>query len=198
MSRIESVWLNNHGKIVADRVAERQSKERSLEIERDAKLLEIAAMAEEAGKYYESRENIKELVSRLRLGRSADLYKERAQIASRLLNLVHEILLAPGGWIPRRKFVTERYLMLAETLDDDDPAKESVLWMAKMPAHFAEKRRFFIARFRDGRSRHVTPHGDDPLQFHQMVVATKDGQDSIEPYGPFLEDWEETEGDDEE
>lgn len=183
---------------VAKRLAEHQSKERSLEIERDAKLLEIAAMAEEAGKYYESRENIKELVSRLRLGRSADLYKERAQIASRLLNLIHEIQLAPGGWIPRRKFVTERYLMLAETLDDDDPAKESVLWMARMPAHFAEKRRFFIARFRDGRSRHVTPHGDDPLQFHQMVVETKDGQDSIEPYGPFLEDWEETEGDDEE
>ena len=117
-------------------------------------------------RFYESREEIRELVKKLQMPPSSELYKLRAQIASRLKVLVETLLLAPQGVLPiMQKSIEQLKDMAAGDADD------VVSHMQKIAAHPDQSRRYFAVGFRDAAVRAVFPAYGDPLQFEQQIVA---------------------------
>jgi DNA invertase Pin-like site-specific DNA recombinase len=112
--------------------------------------------------FYESKEQIKALIDRLQQSKDDDVYKLRAQISARLKSLVAEILVAPLGTAPMTgKAITlkgER-ITVAEQKDRNPDSKHP---------------RYFLIGFKDGTLRAVVPKENDPLEFEQQMVASKE------------------------
>ena len=67
---------------------------------------QLAAMSHAAANFYESRDQIKELIGRVKV-KSDDNYKLRAQIASRLRSLIDRVDVAVAGQAPANSKLTE-------------------------------------------------------------------------------------------
>lgn len=117
-------------------------------------------------RFYDSREDIKSLVQQLQKPASEELYKIRAQIASRLKVLVETLLIAPQGAFPRMKRTTEQLLEI-----NGGEADEVIIHMQQLAAHSEQSRRFFAVGFRDAAVRTVFPTYNDPLTFEQQITA---------------------------
>jgi hypothetical protein len=133
-------------------------------------------------RFYESREEIRDLVRKLQMPPSGELYKVRAQIASRLKLLVRTLLIGPEGNVPTLLRSIEH---LKRQLTEE--ADELIAHMQKMAADPAHSSRFFVVGFRDASLRVVFPTRDDPLQFKQQIVGRRgvdDGKTSIDYIAP--------------
>lgn len=117
-------------------------------------------------RFYTSREEIKQLVKRLQMPPSDELYKLRAQIASRLKVLVETLLIAPQGTLPSMQRSIEELKKTAGGEADD-----VVAHMQQLAAHPEQSRRYFVVGFRDAAVRAVFPSYEDPLRFDQQIVA---------------------------
>ena len=130
-------------------------------------------------RFYASREEIKELVEKLQMPASDELYKLRAQIASRLRVLVETLLTAPLGNSPTmQKHIEQLRGMTGGEADD------VIAHMQRLAAHPDQSRRYFAVGFRDAAVRIVFPAYDDPLRFEQQIVAR---QGLIEGAGQLVE-----------
>jgi DNA invertase Pin-like site-specific DNA recombinase len=133
---------------VTDALAQRES-------ERDRLKSELSG-------FYESKEQIKALLDRLQRSKGEDVYKLRAQISARLKSLVAEVLVAPLGSAPMTgKAITlkEGRITVVEHEDRDPDAKHP---------------RYFLIGFKDGTLRAVVPKEHDPLEFEELMVASKE------------------------
>jgi hypothetical protein len=122
---------------------------------------QLSSMSAAAASYYESRDQIKELISRVK-AKNADNYKTRAQIASRLKSLITRIDVASEGMMPDFK----KYAAWAKTKGlKEEPEEFNVAQL-----------RFFRAVFRDGTSRLVYPSAGDPLRFEHQLYTDSESQ----------------------
>lgn len=117
-------------------------------------------------RFYTSREEIKALVKRLQMPPTDELYKLRAQIASRLKVLVETLLVAPQGTLPTMQRSIEQLKMLTGGETDD-----VIGHMQQLAAEPEQSRRYFAIGFRDAAVRAVFPSYSDPLSFEQQIVA---------------------------
>lgn len=133
-------------------------------------------------RFYTSREEIKELVKKLQLPPSEELYKLRAQIASRLKVLVETLLIAPQGALPAmQRTIQELQKITGEEADD------VVAHMQQVAVHPDQSRRYFAVGFRDAAVRAVFPAYDDPLRFDKQIIAgdsASEGEHSIDVVEP--------------
>jgi DNA invertase Pin-like site-specific DNA recombinase len=146
------------------RIAEVDAKLRQTEKERT----ELTA---EASRFYESREQIKALIHRLQHPDGEEVYKLRAQIASKLRSLVDTILVAPRGHAPLvRRAIAEIESNPAAAMFGD--AAEQ---LRRDLESDRAKRRYFAVGFKDGTVRAVYPSDDDPLKYEEQLLGTKLG-----------------------
>jgi DNA invertase Pin-like site-specific DNA recombinase len=130
----------------------------------DAARTHLASMSAAAAGYYESRDQIKELIGRVKT-KSADNYKTRAQIALRLKSLIVRIDVASVGIMPNfEKFVEWSKLNGYETIAEEGN-------LAQL--------RFFSVVFRDGTCRRVYPSAHDPLQFEHQFYTDSEQQSKL-------------------
>jgi DNA invertase Pin-like site-specific DNA recombinase len=134
-------------------------------------------------RFYTSKEEIKTLVNMLQMPPSDELYKLRAQIASRLKVLVETLLVAPQGALPTMQRSIEQLEKLA-----GGEADQVVAHMQQLAAHPDQSRRYFAVGFRDAAVRVVFPAYGDPLRYEQQVVAgqghSEDRERSIDVLRP--------------
>jgi hypothetical protein len=164
---------------VAGKLNELTSRQTALRERLASKEAEQLAFHGRDLRFYTSREEIKELVKKLQMPPSEELYKLRAQIASRLKVLVETLLIAPQGALPTMQRSIEELQKITGEEDND-----VVAHMQRLAAHPDQSRRYFAVGFRDAAVRAVFPAYDDPLRFDQQIVA---GQNSSEGEGPSME-----------
>jgi DNA invertase Pin-like site-specific DNA recombinase len=128
-------------------------------------------------RFYTSREEIKDLVSNLQKPPTDELYKVRAQIASRLKVLVETLLVAPLGAQPKMRSSIQQLRTM--TVDHNS---DIIDHMEQLAAHPDQSRRYFAVGFRDAAVRAVFPVYGDPLRFDQQVIASElRGIEVLEP-----------------
>jgi hypothetical protein len=145
---------------VAGKLNELTAKQSQLRQRLASKEAEQQQFNARESRFYASREEIKALVKKLQMPPSDELYKIRAQIASRLKVLVETLLIAPQGTLPTMRRTIARLQQLA--------------------GHPDQSRRYFAVGFRDAAVRVVFPTYGDPLHFEQQIVA---GQWAIKDEG---------------
>lgn len=163
---------------VAGKLNELTAKKASLQERIARKEAERQEFNARDSRFYDSREEIKELVKKLQTPPSDELFKLRAQIASRLKVLVDTLLIAPLGNAPVMRRSIEQFQGM--TADQADV----VAYMQQLAAHPGQARRYFVVGFRDAAVRVVFPTYDDPLQIEQQIVS---GQGLIEGAGQLVE-----------
>ena len=128
---------------------------------------ELSVLSNSLYGFYNSKDQIKSLISRLQTERGEEVYRLRSQIASNLRSLISALVVAPVGLAPLTQqaihFLKKGF---PEATDVVDYLKNPVL-----PER--ESRRYFSVGFKDGSVRAVYPNNDDPLQFEEQVLASK-------------------------
>jgi hypothetical protein len=178
---------------VAEKLKALESRRAAVDEQLGAKQAERSATTAEVGAFYESRDQIKSLVTQLQ-GRDGDeVYKLRAQIAARLKSLVTTIIVAPLGRAPQTRKVIE-------WLSNQPNAEDVIAHLERRLEGEAEHWRYFAVGFADGFMRGVFQLSDeDPLQFHHQVFANKQGirvyqsgevEDDIDRQSLFPDFWD--------
>jgi hypothetical protein len=132
-------------------------------------------------RFYSSREDIKSLVRELQKPTTDELYKLRAQIASRLKVLVETLLIAPLGEQPKMKRTIDQLVEISGAKTD-----EVVTHLQQLAMHPDQSRRYFAIGFRDAAVRIVFPTYSDPLRYEQQVVAGGLPPDSEQDLGRLI------------
>jgi DNA invertase Pin-like site-specific DNA recombinase len=151
---------------VAGKLNEQTARQSELRQRLASKEAEQQQFNARESRFYASREEIKELVKKLQMPASDELYKIRAQIASRLKALVETLLIAPQGSLPTMRRTIERLRGITDGETDDVIAR-----MQRLADHPHQARPYFAVGFRDAAVRVVYPTRDDPLLFEKQVVA---------------------------
>lgn len=154
--------------VASDYVAEklRQCEADLISTENDLRRLETERddLKSDVSRFYESKDQIKSLIARLKTRDSDEVYKLRAQIASKLKALVSTLLVDPTGTAPVRREMVK--FMQA------NPSSEDIV-LDRMTTADENGHRSFLVAFKDGRFRCVYPHSSDPLQFKQQLLSTE-------------------------
>jgi hypothetical protein len=132
-------------------------------------------------RFYNSKDEIKQLVDQLQSPATDELFKLRAQIASRLKILIETLLVGSIGERPRMQKVIDQLRSEA-----DGNWHDVIAHMEEKAAHPDQSRRFFAVGFRDSNVRIVFPENDEPLRYQQQIVAN--GQAGFEVFRPESED----------
>ena len=111
----------------------------------------------------QSRAGLTHLLERLKVPSGAELYKLRAQIASRLKNLVLTISVATLGDRPRLK-------RTIEFLEQQPDSEDVVFYLKERLSEREAARRYFAVGFRNNSVRVVYPHDDDPLKYEEQIT----------------------------
>lgn len=151
---------------VAGKLKELTDRQSTLTGRQAAKEIEQIEFTARDSRFYSSREDIKVLVKQLQKPADDEVYKLRAQIASRLKVLVETLLIAPQGALPRMKRSIEQLIELNGGIVD-----EVIAHMQRLAAHPEQSRRSFAVGFRDAAVRVIFPVYNNPLEFEQQVVA---------------------------
>lgn len=161
---------------VAKKLKELGSKRDELTERLQSKEAEQELFLAHEARFYSSKEEIRDLVKHLQLPASEELYKVRAQIASRLRALVHTLLIAPVGRLP----ISQRNIQQMKMLSPGE--SDVVAYMEKLAADPDESRRYFAVGFQNNATRAVFPKYGDPLQFEQQVIGSRDrGLEILQP-----------------
>jgi DNA invertase Pin-like site-specific DNA recombinase len=133
---------------------------------------ELNAMSHVAARFYDSRDQIKELIDRVKV-KSEDNYKIRAQIASRLRSLINRIEVASVG----QSRSNQRISKLLDAIRDDAGTEtalrteaDAVRALHQELIDDRENLRFFLVSFKDGTTQFVWPSAEDPLKFEQRIA----------------------------
>jgi hypothetical protein len=120
----------------------------------------------------QSRAGLTHLLERLKVPSGAELYKLRAQIASRLKNLVLTISVATLGDRPRLK-------RTIEFLEQQPDSEDVVFYLKERLSEREAARRYFAVGFRNNAVRVVYPHDDDPLKYEEQITAHPGSDEGI-------------------
>jgi DNA invertase Pin-like site-specific DNA recombinase len=160
---------NGAPEFIAGKLNELSAKETKLKLRLKEKEEEEQKFNARSSRFYTSKEEINDLVKRLQGSPSDELYKVRAQIASRLKVLVQTLVVAPRGDLPRMKKSIEQLRDIA-----GDQGNDVINYIEQLAVHPDQSRRYFAVGFRDAAVRAVFPAYDDPLHFEQQIVAQRD------------------------
>ena len=129
--------------------------------------------------HYESKEQMRDLIARLRNNDDVDVYRQRSMIASRLKVIVKELKLYPAGY----KKVGEEIERALRNNTVEGALR--VEFESLLAFHSRPESRFphFEVVFHDNRIRTVFPDPKDPLQFLNQVVGDNDVLEAIDPSG---------------
>jgi hypothetical protein len=163
---------------VAGKLNELTAKQSELSKRFASKEAEQQAFNARESRFYTSREEVKNLVRKLQMPPSDELYKLRAQIAARLKVLIETLLIAPRGALPRMQRSIEQMRSIT-----GGEANDVIAHMEQLATHPDQSRRYFAVGFRDAAVRAVFPDYGDRLRFEQQVVA---GRTPIEHDGEVL------------
>lgn len=147
-----------------------------------AKRAELDLSSEIANQYYESKNQIRDVVSRIRNKQGDDVYKERAQIVARLKSLIVRLDVASRGAVPFRERAAQFLKNHMETSEGDVGDADVVLNHILSPTQNVD-RRYFSVQFRDGSFRVVYPSSDDPMQYDQQILRSDGLPEMIGPGG---------------
>lgn len=152
------------------------AKIETLSAEIDKAAAEIAAKTEErdllqseAGRFYESRDQIKQLIARLQSTEGEGIYELRAQVAARLQGIVASLQVFPAGEVPKLRRIIEEFNISADSPEVEDVAALFAAEMTDPASHVP----YFLIMTKDGRLRKVTPSTVDPAMSRTQIV--KDG-----------------------
>jgi DNA invertase Pin-like site-specific DNA recombinase len=151
---------------VAGKLNEQTARQSELRQRLASKEAQQQQFSARESRFYASREEIKALVKKLQTPASDELYKIRAQIASRLKALVETLLIAPQGSLPTMRRTIEQLQAVTGGETDD-----VIAHMQQLAAHPDQSQRYFAIGFRDAAVRVVYPASGDPLRFEKQVVA---------------------------
>lgn len=172
-SLMESTYavLNAGGppEFVANKLNELSSRQSALRNRLEIRESDLQQFNARDSRFYDSKEEIQILVKKLQAPTSEELYKVRAQIASRLKVLVETLLIAPQGM----KLAMQKSIEQLRSEAGDDWVKV-IAHMEDMAAHPDQSRRYFAVGFRDAAVRAVFPRYDDPLSYEQQVLSTRE------------------------
>jgi DNA invertase Pin-like site-specific DNA recombinase len=126
----------------------------------------------EASRFYESKDQIRDLISRFRSSDTEEVYQLRAQIASRLRSLVSSLIVCPLGTAPLTRQTVK---FVIEQGGDADVEAFFDAELADRRAH----RRYFAIVFKDKTHRVVFPNADDPLQFEEQLRRGESGRERV-------------------
>lgn len=121
----------------------------------------------------ESRDEIRTLVQRLQGETSDELYKLRAQIASRLRTLVVSLRVAPMGNVgpPSQELMATK---MGEIFNrSEELITEFMTRVAEIPEN--TRPRYFSVRFENSANRIVYPRDNNPLRYDMQIEKTKGG-----------------------
>jgi DNA invertase Pin-like site-specific DNA recombinase/prefoldin subunit 5 len=124
------------------------------------------ALALRASSLRQSRAELTQLVKRLQAPSGAELYKLRAQIASRLKNLVQTINVATLGNRPQLQ-------RTIEFLEQQPDSNDVISHLKDRLSGPESARRYYAVGFRNNSVRVVYPHEDDPLKYEQQIIAKR-------------------------
>ncbi len=133
---------------------------------------QLLEMSREAVDFYESRDQIKELIGRVKV-KSNDNYKLRAQIASRLRSLIERVDVAVAGQAPANSKVSKLLDGIRNDASTDAslrPELEEVSALHQGAMDDKQHLRFFVVRFKNGQTQVVWPSSQNPLQFEQRIA----------------------------
>jgi hypothetical protein len=147
-----------------------------------AKRAELDLSSEIANQYYESKNQIRDVVSRIRNKQGDDVYKERAQIVARLKSLIVRLDVAPLGAVPFQERAAQFLKNHMETSEADVGDADEVLDHLQSPTK-NDERRYFSVQFRDGTFRVVYPNSADPMQYDQQILRSEGLPEMIGPDG---------------
>lgn len=143
---------------------------------------QAASSAAVATRYYESKNDLRALVHRIRDDQGPEAYKGRAQIASRLKALLINLELAPAGAEPFAQKASESISHIIERDGDDSGDSAAVIRNMQQTAKHYPKR-YFSALFRDGTFRIVYPSKSDPMEFEQQILRSDGRPEVLGPDG---------------
>jgi hypothetical protein len=133
----------------------------------------LANLAIRVSNFYESKAEVRSFVERLQqrpteMPEVADVFKLRANIASRLRTLVESLVVAPLGDRPK----VEKTI---DFLRGQAGATDVIAHMEARLASGTDDLPYFAVGFRNGTIRTVYPSEPDPLNYRQQVVGNNDG-----------------------
>jgi len=162
---------------ISAKLIELNSRVTTLTHELEAKEAKKLAFDAKEERFHTSRDEIKVLVSQLQSAPTAELYKLRAQIASRLRTLVTTLTVAPQGEVLKMRRTVAEIRAL-----DDRPSDDVIQFMSSMAEHPNQARRYFAVGFSDSTVRIVHPVKDDPLSYEMQIEATPGSISVVEPW----------------
>jgi len=161
---------------VSSKLAELDSRRKDLESRLHVKERERSALEVRVTGFYDSKSQIQELLSRLQNPGGDDVYKIRAQVASKLKSLIDSVHVAPLGDAPRVNRSIE--FLLKENLDG---GADVIEYLRRSLVGRGEHRRYFVVGFKDGTVRGVYPSMHDPLTYEEQVLHSGSALLSVTP-----------------
>jgi DNA invertase Pin-like site-specific DNA recombinase len=152
---------------VTGKLNELKDKQSRLRRESDTKMLEQATILSMETRLNQSRDEIRQLVTRLQGPATDELYKIRAQIASRLKTLVNTLIIGPLGNRP----TTLRVIEQLEGLNDPS-TQEVIEHMKSMADDPNRSQRFFAIGFEGNTVRVVYPDKNDALSVKRQIITS--------------------------
>lgn len=145
---------------VSQKLNELEQRRSTLLQSLERKTIERDALANRISAFAHSKDELHAFIANLQAAPTQELFKLRAQIASRLKVLVETIIVAPLGDKPN---VEKTIAFLREQPDSTDVVQALEAKAGTAP--------YFAVGFRNGTVRAVYPQKDDPLRYEQVVVA---------------------------
>jgi hypothetical protein len=149
---------------VSTKLRELESRQRDLKDRLRTKQHELELLNNRISTFYESKSEVRSFVERLQSPAGEELFKLRAQIASRIKNLVETLVVFSLGDRPK----TEKAI---EYLKGETGADDVIAYISKRLRSKKDRRRYFAVGFRNGTVRAIYPSDADPLKYHQQVIA---------------------------
>jgi DNA invertase Pin-like site-specific DNA recombinase len=150
---------------IAQKLADCDAKSAGLKSSLAELRAQLAHNTEAIQRYYESTDQLQDLIERLRDRNADEVFKQRALVSARLRTLIEKIVVCPE---PYRTYTGDK-------------------------GEIGDLANFEVC-FRNGMSRIVYPHPDDPLRFVQQTVGNGGKANTIDPDGkqrPMDDGWEE-------
>jgi DNA invertase Pin-like site-specific DNA recombinase len=147
---------------VATKLNELTSKQADLSERLERKEADQSRFLARGPCFYQNNEEVRELVKKLQTPVSDELYKLRAEIASRIRALVRALFVAPQGVFSGK----QKSIQFLRTEADN----EHVAFMKRAAARLDQPRRCFCVEFKNAAPRTVFPSSSDPFCYQQEAV----------------------------
>jgi hypothetical protein len=166
---------------VSSKLRELESRQRDLKKRLPAKQHELELINNRISTFYESKNEVRGFVERLQRPSGEELFKLRAQIASRIKNLTQTLVVASLGDRPK----TEKAI---DYLKGETGADDVISHLVERLSSKKDDRRYFAVGFRNGTVRAVYPSAEDPLHYEQQLLATDGRFMMLNPAEP-VDEW---------